>query len=95
MAKLTSSEIEAALTTLSGWHLSDGKLIRDYKFPDFAAAIAFVNQVAALAESANHHPDIDIRYDQVRLALISHDSGGITKRDIKLASAINEQIAIA
>ncbi|MBB5057671.1 4a-hydroxytetrahydrobiopterin dehydratase [Granulicella aggregans] len=92
MAKLTPTELETALQTLPGWHLSEGKLIRDYTFPDFAAAMTFVNQVAALAESANHHPDIDIRYNQVRLALISHDTGGITKRDIRLATAINEKI---
>jgi 4a-hydroxytetrahydrobiopterin dehydratase len=92
MPKLTNTEIEAALPTLPGWHLSEEKLVRDYTFPDFAVAMSFVNQVAALAESANHHPDIDIRYNQVRLALISHDSGGITKRDIKLATTINEKI---
>ena len=92
MAKLTPTEIEAALHTLPNWHLSEGKLIRDSTFPDFAAAMAFVNQVAIIAESADHHPDIDIRYNQVRLSLISHDSGGITKRDIKLATTINEQI---
>jgi len=90
MAKLTSSEIEAALPTLPGWQLSEEKLIHDYTFPDFAAAMVFVNQVATLAESANHHPDIDIRYNKVRLALISHDSGGITKRDVKFATTLNE-----
>jgi 4a-hydroxytetrahydrobiopterin dehydratase len=92
MAKLAPAEVEVALQSLPDWHLSEGKLIRDYKFLDFASAITFVNQVATLAESANHHPDIDIRYDQVRLALISHDTRGITKRDIKLAAAINKQI---
>jgi 4a-hydroxytetrahydrobiopterin dehydratase len=89
MAKLTQIEIENALQTLPGWHLSEGQLIRDYRFTDFAAAMVFVNQIATLAESANHHPDIDIRYNQVRLALISHDSGGITRRDVKLAVVIN------
>jgi 4a-hydroxytetrahydrobiopterin dehydratase len=91
MAKLTSPEIETALTTLPGWSLSEDKLVHDYTFPDFPAAISFVNQVAALAESANHHPDIDIRYNQVRLSLISHDSGGITKRDIRFAISLNEK----
>jgi len=92
MPKLTQTEIESALQALPNWHLSEDKLIRDSTFPDFAAAMVFVNQVADLAESANHHPDIDIRYNQVRLALISHDSGGITKRDINLATSIDEEI---
>ncbi|WP_263374876.1 4a-hydroxytetrahydrobiopterin dehydratase [Granulicella aggregans] len=90
MPKLTQTEITAALQTLPGWQLSEEKLIHDYNFPDFAAAMAFVNQVATLAESANHHPDIDIRYNKVRLALVSHDSGGITRRDIKFATSMNE-----
>ncbi len=89
MPKLTSTEIDSALATLSGWQLVDGKLVHDYTFSDFVAAMNFVNQVADMAESANHHPDIDIRYNQVRLALISHDSGGITHRDTRFATAIN------
>lgn len=89
MPKLTPAEIDIALLDLPSWQLIDGKLVRDYTFPDFAHAMTFVNKVADLAESANHHPDIDIRYNQVRLALISHDSGGITNRDIKLATRIN------
>jgi 4a-hydroxytetrahydrobiopterin dehydratase len=92
MPKLTDSELESALHTLPDWQLEDGKLVRDYTFPDFVAAVAFVNKVAAVAESANHHPDIDIRYNQVRLGLISHDSGGLTRRDIKLARRIGTDI---
>ncbi len=65
-------------------------LVRDFAFPDFAAAMRFVNPVAgSLAEAANHHPDIDIRYNRVRLALTSHDSGGITARDLNLATQIS------
>ncbi len=92
MLKLTDPELDIALRDLPNWQLEDGKLIRDYTFPDFVAAIAFVNKVAGLAESANHHPDIDIRYNQVRLGLISHDSGGLTRRDIKLATRIDADI---
>ena len=69
MAKLTDAELDIARRDLPNWQLEDGKLVRDYTFPDFVAAMAFVNKVADLAESANHHPDIDIRYNQVRLAL--------------------------
>ena len=92
MAKLTDAELDIARRDLPNWQLEDGKLVRDYTFPDFVAAMAFVNKVADLAESANHHPDIDIRYNQVRLALISHDSGGLTKRDIKLAARLDTDI---
>lgn len=93
MAKLTDAEIEIAIRDLPEWQIEDGKLVRDYTFADFVAAMEFVNKVAAIAESANHHPDIDIRYNQVRLGLISHDSGGLTKRDVKLAGRIDADIA--
>lgn len=92
MPKLTDAELDIARRDLPSWQLEDGKLVRDYTFTDFAAAMVFVNKVATLAESANHHPDIDIRYNQVRLALISHDSGGITRRDIKLATRLETDI---
>ena len=61
-----------------------------YEFPDFIKAMEFVNKVAEAAESANHHPDIDIRYNKVTMALTSHDSGGVTGRDVKMAKRINE-----
>jgi len=93
MAKLTDAEIEIAIRDLPEWQIEDGKLVRDYTFADFAAAMEFVNKVAAVAESANHHPDIDIRYNQVRLGLISHDSGGLTRRDLKLAARIDADVA--
>jgi 4a-hydroxytetrahydrobiopterin dehydratase len=88
MATLTNVELEQAIATIPDWRLESGELVREYKFPDFAAAMRFVNQVADEAETANHHPDIDIRYNRVRLALISHDSGGITQRDISMAKRI-------
>ena len=93
MARLTDAEIEVAIRNLPKWQIEEGKLVRDYTFADFAAAMEFVNKVAAVAESANHHPDIDIRYNQVRLGLISHDSGGLTKRDVKLAARIDADVA--
>jgi 4a-hydroxytetrahydrobiopterin dehydratase len=90
MKALTESELDEALTKLPNWHLADGKLLRDYEFPDFRQAIAFVNQIAELAEQQNHHPDIDIRYNKVRLGLITHDAKGITPRDAKLAGQIDK-----
>ena len=89
---LTPAEIKETLSTIPGWTLQDGKLTRDWTFKDFVQAMEFVNRIAALAESAGHHPDIDIRYNQVRLGLVSHDAGGITHRDVDMAKQINQAV---
>jgi 4a-hydroxytetrahydrobiopterin dehydratase len=90
MAVLTDSEIQQALASLPHWQRQGKAIQRVYEFPDFKAAMQFVNRIADAAEQANHHPDIDIRYNKVTLALVSHDSGGVTQRDIKMARRINE-----
>lgn len=87
---LTRSEIDVALQTLPGWANADGAIQRVFQFDDFARAMEFVNKIAAAAEAANHHPDILINYNKVTLALVSHDSGGVTQRDIRMAGKINE-----
>jgi 4a-hydroxytetrahydrobiopterin dehydratase len=89
--KLTPSEIEDVLRTHPKWKLKEGKLVSEWTFHDFPEAIAFVNRIAALAEDANHHPDIDIRYNRVLLALVSHDAGGITQRDASMAARISAE----
>ena len=89
MAVLKESELKEALKNLPEWKFSSGAIRRDYQFKDFLQAMAFVNKVAQKAEAANHHPDIDIRYNKVVLALTSHDSGGVTQRDIRMAKEIN------
>jgi 4a-hydroxytetrahydrobiopterin dehydratase len=66
-----------------------GKLVKVVRCSGFTGALAFVTAVGELAEAANHHPDIDIRYDRVTLALVTHDSGGITQLDIDLARAVD------
>jgi len=71
------------------WHLLGGRLVKTVKCHDFVAALAFVGEVGALAEEADHHPDIDIRYNRVTLSLITHDSDGITRRDLDLAERID------
>jgi 4a-hydroxytetrahydrobiopterin dehydratase len=86
---LTDHEIHSALADLSGWKQSGKAIERVFKFADFVGAMEFVNRIAAAAEKANHHPDITIHYNQVTLSLWSHDSGGVTKRDLKMAAAIN------
>ncbi len=74
-----------------GWRHEDDALVRDLRFPDFRAALWFVNRVADLAEERNHHPDILIHgYSNVRLTLSTHSEGGVTEADHALAAAIDE-----
>jgi 4a-hydroxytetrahydrobiopterin dehydratase len=86
---LPDDELRELLKERPDWALRDGKLVRLWAFADFVAAMAFVNRVAELAEQANHHPDIDIRYNRVELGLISHDAGGVTARDAKMARQLS------
>ena len=88
MATLSDTEVKAALADLPGWELAGSDIVKEYKFADFVAAIAFVNQLAERAEAANHHPDIDIRWNKVRLALSTHSEGGLTSKDFDLAAEI-------
>jgi 4a-hydroxytetrahydrobiopterin dehydratase len=90
---LTQTEIEAVLQANPGWNLQAGKLVREWTFKDFVEAMEFVNRVAGIAEAAGHHPDIDIRYNRVQLALVSHDAGGITQRDAAMAAKLDQQLA--
>lgn len=85
MAKLTQTQIKAALPTVPKWKKKGGAIIRTYEFTDFVVAMKFVNAVARAAEKACHHPDIDIRWNKVTLLLTTHDSGGLTEKDFALA----------
>ena len=86
--KLSDSEVQASLKTLPGWSLEGGAIVKTFKFGKFAEGIAFVQRVAQAADAMDHHPDIDIRYTKIRVALSTHDAGGITEMDVKLASRI-------
>jgi 4a-hydroxytetrahydrobiopterin dehydratase len=88
MAKLSETELQQAMQNLPGWSVRDNAIERNYKFADFVAAMVFVNRVAERAEQAQHHPDIDIRYNQVKIALSTHDAGGITQKDADMAAKI-------
>jgi 4a-hydroxytetrahydrobiopterin dehydratase len=90
MPVLTDAEIQKELTSLNGWQRNGSAIQRVFRFPDFKAAMQFVNKIADAAEQANHHPDIDIRYNTVTMALVSHDSGGVTQRDVRMAGTINK-----
>lgn len=89
MGALTDAESDARLTALSGWTRVGSEIRKEYRFADFKEAMAFVSRVADLAEQADHHPDIAISYNKVTLALTSHDTGGLTERDFRLASRID------
>ena len=90
MAELLSDiSIQRELGSLPGWSRRADVLTRTYSFRNFTQAMEFVNRVAGLAEAANHHPDIDIRYSKVTLTLSTHDAGGITGNDLELARAID------
>jgi 4a-hydroxytetrahydrobiopterin dehydratase len=87
---LAQADVDAALSEQGlNWSREGDALITTVKLHDFAAALEFVNAVGAAAEAANHHPDIDIRWNTVRLVLSTHDSGGITLLDLALAAAID------
>ena len=90
MAKLAQAEIESALRELPGWSIRNGMLVKTFKHESFPEAIVFVNAVAQVAELANHHPDIDVRYSNITLSLVTHDEGGITPRDVDLARQVEE-----
>ena len=86
-SKLTAGEIELRAKETPGWELDGDVIRRTFKFQDFLQAMAFVNRLAEAAEGMQHHPDIDIRYDRVSLALSTHDAGGLTAFDFDLAKA--------
>jgi 4a-hydroxytetrahydrobiopterin dehydratase len=90
MPPLSETEISTRLKSLPDWKVESCELTRTFTFKDFRGSLAFVNQVGEAAERAGHHPDIDIRYNRVRLGLVTHDAGGITAKDFDLASAANK-----
>jgi 4a-hydroxytetrahydrobiopterin dehydratase len=88
---LSEEELRALVQERPEWSLRDGKLVRQWTFKNFVEAMDFVKSVAALAELAQHHPDIDIRYNRVELALVSHDAGGVTARDARMARQLSSE----
>jgi 4a-hydroxytetrahydrobiopterin dehydratase len=86
---LDENELAQALTTLDGWTTEDKFLKKRHKFEDFADALSFANQVGALAEAADHHPDITFGWGYADIALTTHDRGGITDVDVALAAKID------
>ena len=88
---LSKDDLKTLLSERPEWSLRDGKLVRQWTFGNFVQAMDFVRSVAVLAELAQHHPDIDIRYNRVELSLVSHDAGGITARDARMARQLSAE----
>ena len=89
MDKLSDTQRDDALTRLTDWEAKGDAIVRTFRLRDFARAIDFVNAVAEMADDANHHPDIDIRYNKVTITLTTHSAGGLTRNDIELAAGID------
>jgi 4a-hydroxytetrahydrobiopterin dehydratase len=85
MKKSNITQIKSALKEIPGWKKKAAVISRTFEFKDFPEALKFVNAVAKIAENARHHPDIDIRWNKVTLALTTHDAGGLTEKDFALA----------
>jgi 4a-hydroxytetrahydrobiopterin dehydratase len=93
MTLLDVAEVKLALRQTTAWTKRGRVIRRAFEFADFKAAMRFVNRVARLAERAGHHPDIDIRWNQVALALSTHSEGGLTDKDFSLARRIDALLA--
>jgi 4a-hydroxytetrahydrobiopterin dehydratase len=87
--KLTEAEIVKALQKLDGWEREGAVIRKLYTFKTFADGIRFVDRVAVEADAADHHPDMDIRYTTVVMALSTHSAGGLTAKDVALAEKID------
>jgi 4a-hydroxytetrahydrobiopterin dehydratase len=89
MEPLTANQIQQQFAPLKDWQIENGELTRTFQLDSFVTSLNFVNRVGELAERAGHHPDIDIRYNKVRLSLSTHDAGGLTTKDFELAGRID------
>jgi len=88
--KLSAEKIKEALADLDGWTAENDKLKKRFSFPDFAAALAFVNKAGEIAEKRDHHPDIYFGWGYAEFSITTHDRGGITDFDVSLAKEIEE-----
>lgn len=89
---ITAEELEAVLKKCPEWEAEGKAITRTVEFEEFSEAIDFVNDLAEIAEEAQHHPDIDIRYTKVTLVLTTHDVGGVTELDVELAQRIDNLV---
>jgi 4a-hydroxytetrahydrobiopterin dehydratase len=92
MTKLDDAELRLLMRDLEGWKLLGDAIHKEFTFPGFRGAIAFVNRIAELANAAGHHPDLEIHYNRVVVSLSTHDAGGVTQRDLSLAADIDRAV---
>ncbi len=92
MTRLTAVQVDENIRALPGWKRKGRFITKTFEFDEFMGGIEFVNEIAAIAEKLEHHPDIHIRWTAVRLEIQTHDEGGVTPLDIKLATAIEKQL---
>ena len=92
VTKATDQEVQAAIGELGSWRVKEGRLHREFLFQDFVQAFGFMTQAALVAERGNHHPEWSNVYNRVVVELTTHEAGGITEKDLKLARQM-EQIA--
>lgn len=90
LRKLGDDEIRSKLEQLEGWELKDGKLHRQLSFDDFVSAFAFMTSLALVAEGMNHHPEWFNIYNRVTIDLTTHDVGGVSERDLRMAARANQ-----
>ncbi len=90
MALVEPDTLERELRKLQGWERGEHEIVKTYRFKDFKEAMAFVNEVARVAEARNHHPDILIQYNRVKLTLSTHDEGGVTEKDLAMAKQCDD-----
>lgn len=88
--KLRQNQIRTQLAGIGGWKRRGRQISKLYTFDDFIGGMRFLNRVAKLAEAMNHHPDVDIRYNKIKLTLTTHDEGGLTMKDFRLARKIDQ-----
>ena len=89
MSRLSDAEIKDALGQLDGWEYTDGAIVKEFRFDGFPGAVAFVGRLVEPAEGANHHPDLEIHYNRVVVALSTHSEGGVTAKDMDLAGQVD------
>ena len=89
MNAMSGAEVDEALTAMPGWVRDDATIRKEFRRKGFAGAVAFAQRIVEPANTANHHPDLDIRYNRVIVSLSTHDVGGITEEDLALARTID------
>ena len=89
MEKLSADQVRSAIATMPGWNLEGAEIAKQYTFDNFMGSVGFVNRLAEVAEAANHHPDLAINWNKVRVSLSTHSANAITERDVEVAKKID------